>query len=158
MSQPELRAALLEEPPDAPAELSPDERFFLGALVALAALVERHAVAYPELVRGRERGEAPDALRARALDAAEQIAMVGQQLMRHQDLLLVALQQRANPGAALSVADTLFFSYTLLAGPEDERTEGVITLVELDYALDDDGLRLWLSEMGVAPPGTTADG
>lgn len=151
VSQPELRAELLEDGdmdmPSTP--LTEEERFLLRHLTGAAALLIGQPDLYRELlVRRREEG-ATEELRAIARDAAEQAATVLQSARRRQYLIIAAQETPLNPSAALTALDQLFFSFTLLTGPDDVFAQVALTEEELDLLLTSLDVGTWLEELGV---------
>lgn len=152
MSQPELRAHLLDRDAGAPPSLDDDQRFLLSHFVTVAALLEHYVPLHRELW-DRVQDEGPsDDTRAVALDAAEKLATVAQPLARRNPLVVATQGTPLNASPAVMALQQLFCSFTLLAGPEDELSAGVLPPPLLDELLDLPGLRDWLREMGVEPP------
>lgn len=152
MAQADLRATLLDRDADAPPELGHDERFLLTHFAALAALLERCVPLQRELCERVQAEGLSDEVRAVAFDAAEKVATVLQPLARRRALVVATQDTPLDASMALAVAEQLFASFTLLAGPADELQELVLTLDHLDDLLDVEGLDDWMREIGAEPP------
>lgn len=153
MSQPELRAALLDEQPEAaPPEMTADERFLLGHLAAVAALIESQVPLYRELTARIRREGHSNETRAIAHDAAEKAATVGQSLVGRQELVVSAQPTPFNASAADTVIEQLFYSFTVLAGSEDEYTPAALDPDMLEDLLTLPGLREWMERLGAEVP------
>lgn len=158
MSQPALRAMLADES-GVPAGMPEEDAFLLRHLAAVAALLERHSVLYRELATRALAGEMDEEERARARDAAEQIATVGQSLLERQALVVAAQDTPLRPSVAQGVMHQLFHSFALLAGSEDEYSGAALTHEQLDELLELPGLRSFFATVGeMAAEDATDDG
>lgn len=152
MSQPELRATLLEDDDiDAQVpDLSDEDRFLLRRFAAAGALLLSQPDLYRDLLeRRRDEGDSEE-VQAIAHDAAEQAATVLQSARERQDLLVAAQSTPMNPTRALAALDQLFLSFTLLSSPEDELNEAVLDEEGLEDMLELLEVRAWLEQIGAS--------
>jgi hypothetical protein len=149
----ELRRDLLDDS-TAPAELSPDLRFLASRQAALAALFLDHAQRYRDLLTRHRAEGTSSALRAAALDAAGNLALVLQQLRRRDDLQAVLVAAEHHEPAPLYAIDQLQFSLLLLSGPASEDDlMACLSPAGLDGLLASHHVRDWLHGLGVLAPG-----
>ena len=147
----ELRRQMIDVG-DAPAELSADDAYLYAHQGSLAALVLDHLELYRHLRERIEReGISPDSQRI-ALDAANDLGLVLQNLRRRQDLVDGAAA--GGIPVPVDIVDGLFFSLCMLCEPETPvDLDAPYTHEQLEYVYYTEGTTLgWLRRLGADVP------
>lgn len=141
--------ALLEDYGDAPPELNDDERWLLNHLAVVAAALPEYDERYRALLTVHEAEGATPELRASALEAAGELAVLLQSVYRRPVVITASWQSSLDPRLALAAIDNLFYSFTLLPCHDgDDYGEARLEVEELDDLMLSPQMQAWFEEMG----------
>lgn len=165
MSQPGIREILLAQPESVPArptgadgtgeELNDDARLIAGRAGVLAAILDRHLRAYPELLARRQTEGASDEVRADAHEFAEEAATLLQTMADRRDLVSVSGMTgdpELNLVPALALLEQVYYSFCLLSGPDDYLVRIALDADDPAHLVELLDVRPWLVSHGIENP------